>query len=97
MQLLASALHWVLYGFMIVMPILGWLAVSAKGNSVLFYGIELPPLIAPNHPLVKSLEAIHSLLGTVGYFLIGIHAAAGLYHHYVVRDNTLLRIWPKRG
>ena len=26
--------------------------------------------------------------GTIGYFLIGIHAAAAFFHHYFVRDNT---------
>ena len=34
------------------------------------------------------------MAGTLGYWLIGLHAVAGLYHHYVVRDNTLLRMMP---
>jgi len=33
-------------------------------------------------------------MGKVGYFLIGLHAVAGLYHHYVVKDNTLRRMLP---
>jgi len=37
------------------------------------------------------------LIQVVGYWLIGLHALAGFYHHYVVRDNTLLRMMPKRG
>ncbi|KAB0529935.1 cytochrome B, partial [Pseudomonas palleroniana] len=45
----------------------------------------------------KQLEGWHVLGGTIGYWLIGLHALAGLYHHYVVRDNTLLRMMPKRG
>jgi cytochrome b561 len=35
-------------------------------------------------------------LGSAGYWLIGLHAAAGLFHHYWVRDNTLVRMLPKR-
>jgi len=30
----------------------------------------------------------------VGYFLFSLHAAAALFHHYVVRDNTLRRMLP---
>jgi len=33
-------------------------------------------------------------VATWGYWLIGLHALAGLYHHYVQRDNTLLRMLP---
>jgi cytochrome b561 len=32
----------------------------------------------------------------VGYFLIGLHALAALFHHYVSRDNTLTRMLPGR-
>jgi cytochrome b561 len=28
----------------------------------------------------------------VGYWLIGLHAAAALFHHYVLRDDTLRRM-----
>lgn len=35
-------------------------------------------------------------IGTFGYFLVGLHAAAALFHHYVERDNTLLRMLPVR-
>ena len=31
---------------------------------------------------------------TAGYFLIGLHAAAALYHHYIRRDDTLKRMLP---
>ena len=30
-------------------------------------------------------------------WLIGLHAVAGLYHHYVMRDNTLTRMLPGRN
>ena len=40
--------HALLYLLMIGMPIAGWLIVSAEGHSVMFYGMELPPLIGEN-------------------------------------------------
>jgi cytochrome b561 len=93
---LARLMHWALYLFMITMPILGWLITSAQGNQVMFYGIDLPMPIAENKPLAERLHHWHVLGGTIGYWLIGLHAVAGLYHHYVVGDNTLLRMMPKR-
>ena len=30
-------------------------------------------------------------------FLIGLHALAALFHHYIVKDNTLLRMMPGRN
>lgn len=92
---LAQAMHIALYVFMISMPLLGWLAVSAKGDSILFFGTQLPLLIGRDKALYSTLKEIHETIGTIGYYLIGLHAAAALYHHYVTRDNTLLRILPK--
>ena len=94
--LLATLMHWALYLFMIGMPIAGWLIVSAQGHSVMFYGIELPPLIGENKDLSKQIKEWHELGGAIGYWLIGLHALAGLYHHYFMRDNTVRRMIPKR-
>jgi cytochrome b561 len=86
-----------IYVFMIAMPLLGWLILSADNESVQLLGLRLPALIAENEPLAKQLEEVHGLIGNVGYFLIGIHAAAALVHHYVQRDNTLVRMLPGRA
>jgi cytochrome b561 len=34
------------------------------------------------------------VLGQAGYALVGLHAAAALWHHHVIRDNTLALMWP---
>jgi cytochrome b561 len=36
------------------------------------------------------------VIGTLGYFLIGLHTAAALFHHYVSKDNTLVRMLPRK-
>jgi cytochrome b561 len=93
--LLAKAIHYILYIFMIAMPLLGWLLLSASGKPIPFFGLQLPALINENKSLADSIKEIHETGGTIGYFVIGFHAAAGLFHHYFLRDNTLLRILPK--
>ncbi|WP_407311191.1 cytochrome b [Pseudomonas sp. nanlin1] len=90
----ASAMHWALYALMIAMPVLGWLILSGEGKPVPFWGLQLPHLIAPNRELAAQIQDWHISVGTWGYWLIGLHAVAGLFHHYVIRDNTLRRILP---
>ena len=61
-----------------------------------FFGLQLPALIAENKDLASQIKEIHEAVGTTGYFLIGLHAVAALYHHYIKRDNTLTRMLPER-
>ena len=93
-QRLSMLMHLVLYLFLMVMPLLGWLILSAEGRAIPFFGLELPALIGPDKSLQHSLQEIHETIGTIGYYLVGFHAAAALLHHYVLRDNTLRRILP---
>jgi cytochrome b561 len=90
---LAKLMHVALYLFMIAMPILGWLVLSAEGKPIPFFGVSLPALIAENKQSAKSLQEIHETVGELGYWLIGVHAAAALFHHYIARDNTLRRMF----
>lgn len=92
----AQAMHIALYALMIAMPLLGWLQLSAAGKIIPFFGLELPALIGANKDLASSLKEIHETIGTAGYYLIGGHAAAALYHHYIKKDNTLIRMLPNR-
>jgi cytochrome b561 len=92
----AKLVHFALYILMIGMPLLGWLLLSASGKPIPFFGLHLPALISENKSLADAIKEIHETGGTVGYFLIGVHAMAGLFHHYFVQDNTLLRILPKK-
>lgn len=96
-MLVAYATEFSIYIFMIVMPLLGWLILSGESQSVPFFGLHLPALIGENKALAKQFEEIHETIGNVGYFLIGLHAAAALIHHYVYRDNTLVRMLPSRS
>lgn len=95
--LLAKAMYVALYAFLIVMPVLGWLTLSAQGKVIPFFGLELPALLGPDKALGHNLENIHETIGTIGYYLIGLHAAAALFHHYFLRDNTLRRMLPWRS
>lgn len=96
-MMIARLTEFAIYVFMIAMPLLGWLILSAENKPVPFFGLELPPLIGENEAVADQLEEVHETVGNVGYFLIGIHAAAALAHHYIHRDNTLIRMLPSRS
>ena len=91
---LATVVHAALYILMIAMPVLGWLLLSAEGDAVPFFGLTLPPLVTPDKALAERIEDLHTTLGSAGYWLIGLHAAAALFHHYVLRDPILRRMAP---
>ena len=90
----AHAMHALLYAVMIAMPVLGWLVLSGEGKPIPFFGLTLPPLIAENKDLAHRIEDVHVLIGNAFYYLIGLHALAALAHHYLAKDNTLVRMLP---
>lgn len=92
----ATAMHYALYALMIALPLLGWLTVSAEGKPVDLMGFQLPALIAQDKTMAKTLKEVHEILGKIGYLMIGLHASMALIHHFWMRDNTLLRMWPGR-
>lgn len=94
---IATSTHLALYVFMIAMPIAGWLILSAEGETIPFFGFNLPALIGSNGPLAEQIEEVHKVGGTMGYWIIGLHAAASLFHHYVLRDRVLARMAPFRA
>lgn len=92
----ANIMHFALYGLMIFMPLAGWLILSASGKVIPFFGLQLPPLMGESKNVADFIKEIHETVGTLGYFLIGLHAAAALIHHYFLGDNTLKRMLPNR-
>jgi superoxide oxidase len=78
------------------MPIGGWLMLSAAGKSIPFFGLTLPALIEENKELAKTIKQVHATVGEIGYYVIALHAIAALFHHYILKDNTLLRMLPRK-
>lgn len=92
--LIARFTHLALYAFMIAMPIAGWVILSASGKAIPFYGLDLPALVGLNKALAEQVKELHETVATIGYFLVGLHAVAALFHHYIVKDDTLRRMMP---
>jgi len=81
--------HLVFYGFMLIMPILGWLTLNAEGKDLVIFTVEFPTLISKNEALAELFEESHELIGKLGYVLITMHVLAACIHQFIKRDNTL--------
>ena len=92
---MAKAMHWLLYALLLISPIFGILYFQYGGKEIHFFGLVWPQFVTPNPELKKLVEGIHEFLGNTLYILIGIHAIAGLWQHYVIKDDTLRRMLNK--
>jgi cytochrome b561 len=101
----AVSVHWFLYFLMIGMPLSGWALVSASPRNIptILYGI----LPWPNLPFLSTLDNkaevshffgdVHGFTAYVLAALVAGHAAAALKHHFISRDDILLRMMPRSG
>ena len=93
---IGHANHLLVYTLLLAQPLLGWLYVSARGREVALWGMTLPALIDKNRELAERVHDWHEMAGWLLLALIGLHAAAALYHHYVIRDGVLRRMLGSR-
>ncbi|HVI56748.1 MAG TPA: cytochrome b [Luteibacter sp.] len=92
----AGLTHVALYALLVTLPLLGWALSSAEGNPVHVFGATLPNLVAADEDLADNLQAWHLDAAWVLLGLVCLHIAAALWHHFVMRDGVLRRMWPKR-
>jgi cytochrome b561 len=56
--------------------------------------VTFPPLLAKNNALAETLTDFHGTVATIILILAGLHAAAALVHHFIMRDGVLARMVP---
>ena len=94
-DLMARGMHGLLY-LMVVGVLTGGVATELlRGDS--FFGLLTLPkpgdLTGPaRHALAERIGDLHGLGANAILALAGLHAAAGLFHHYVLKDDVLRRM-----
>ena len=91
--LAARVVHFALYALVLGTVALGVLTALGQGANV-FGLFSLPQLGL--HAAAHRLRGLHSLAANAILILAGLHAAAALGHHFVLRDPTLRRMLPAR-
>ena len=98
MRLAAQATHYLLYTLLVAEAVLGFAFRWGAGRPMAFFGTGLPPLIGEiAKPLRRDLRELHEWIGWTIVILALLHAAAALYHHYVLKDRVLVRMLPRRA
>lgn len=91
----AETAHAGLYVLMLALPLIGWGLSSANGKPVSFFGlVSLPPLVEPDEDLGDSFAEYHEAAAWLLLGLVGVHAAAAFFHHFVRRDRVLQAMLP---
>ncbi|MBR0782215.1 cytochrome b [Bradyrhizobium iriomotense] len=85
--------HLALYGFMIIMPLLGLGMLWAAAYPVVLYGgIRIPALLAQSDRVHTLLWNAHFYLGFAFFALVLLHLAAALFHALLRRDGVFATI-----
>ncbi len=93
-QTAARVVHGLLYTMLVVQPILGWYATNAWGVAKIpFFGItHLPRIAEKDRELGNMLLEVHHYMGLFVAALLLIHISAALFHHFVKKDEVLMRM-----
>lgn len=83
--------HFLLYAFMLLMPVTGILTMLGGGYGLTAFGIEI---FAEGEKVAwaAGLGSLHAPLAWTFAALIAGHVGMALIHHVVHRDDTLRRI-----
>lgn len=93
LQWAAKVGHLLLYMLMLIMPISGILMTRFSGYPISIFEIFTIPAASKKNPeLAEFFHDIHESTAPGLVILIIIHVLAALYHHFIRRDNTLIRI-----
>lgn len=90
-HILAKAVHGMLYVLLIGQVAIGYLIGWASGQPITLVGAPaIPAVIIVSRETGHLLEELHGDIAWILIAVAGLHAAAALLHHYVIRDGVLL-------
>jgi cytochrome b561 len=89
----AQATHYGLYVLLLAAVVLGIINAFVRGYN-LFDLMSLPQI--GDRAMRKPITHWHGLAANLLLGLAGLHAAAALFHHYILRDGVLARMAPTR-
>jgi len=92
----AHAGHIGLYFLMAGLFLSGIATASLASQPIVIFGSFDAAFLVADESLFQSVRQIHELVTNLIIALILVHIVAALYHHFIVRDNTtvrMLRFW----
>ena len=96
-RLAARASHYALYALVLLVPLAGWTATSSCCGPVkLFWTMPLTLPVPSEEEFSKAAFWFHFALAFTLIGVVFVHILGALQHHFVRRDNTLIRMLPDR-
>jgi cytochrome b561 len=86
--------HLLMYLLLFVIPVFGVITFIWHGRVFDFGLFRIDPHVRSDRAIFHPTEDIHGYLAYALFGLIGLHALAALWHHFVRHDGVLLRMWP---
>ncbi len=87
-----------LYVLLLAVPLTAIAGAWFGGHPVTLFVIgDIAPPLPLAHHVGQAIAAAHTYLGDAIVWLAGLHAAGGLFHHFVLRDRVLRAMLPGRG
>jgi cytochrome b561 len=98
MRTAAAFMQWTLYALMFAVPLTAIGGAWLEGHPLtLLAGLEIAPPFAHSHDAGATIAELHTWLGDAILWLAGLHALAGLCHHWILKDGVLASMLPGRG
>jgi cytochrome b561 len=96
MRYAAKIVHVALYLLLLAVPLTAVVGAWLEGHplTLLMLGDVASPLPLA-HGAGQTIATLHTYLGDSVVWLAGLHAAAGLFHHFFLRDHVLRSMLPK--
>jgi cytochrome b561 len=91
---LSYPVHLLLYALLLVIPLIGIVTFVWHGRVFDFGLVRLDFGVKSNRAVFHPTENVHGYLAYALFGLAGLHALAALWHHLVLRDGVLMRMWP---
>ena len=86
--------HRLLYVFMVLQPLSGYISSSFAGYPTRFWGMALPQWADKNPALNELFTGVHESCSVVLALLIGLHICGALAHLWGGHENVLRRMLP---
>ncbi|WP_371153662.1 cytochrome b/b6 domain-containing protein [Jannaschia sp. 2305UL9-9] len=92
---LASLVHWLLYGSLVLVPLLGWAhhATSEGFAPILWPFGQSLPFLPKDADLSATLATLHMVFERVMVAALLLHIVGTIKHSWVDRDSTFQRMW----
>jgi cytochrome b561 len=92
-QITASLVKFALYVFIFIVIASGYLITTAEGQAAsMFDLVKFPVIIQLDSANVDLAGEIHKYLAWGIIALVALHTFGALFHHFVKRDRTLVRM-----